>query len=69
MKKLAVEQNGCLRSVLGAYKAKPTAVLEAESKTPSIQIALYHAVLKMQALRGIHPVTKADNAQIRKKSM
>lgn len=64
VKKLAIEQNGCLRTVLGAYKATPTAVLEAESNIPSIQIALDHAVLRMQALRGIHPVTRTGNARI-----
>lgn len=50
--------------MLGAYKATPTAVLEAEPDMPSIHITLNHAVLRMQALRGIHPVTKVGNARI-----
>lgn len=66
VKKLATEQNGCLRTVLGAYRATPIAVLEAESAMPSMQIALDQTVLRMQALRGTHPVTKIGNARIRK---
>lgn len=66
VKKLALEQNGCLRAVLGAYNATPTAALEAESNISSIQIASDHAVFRMQALRGIHPATKADNMRIQK---
>lgn len=66
VKELAVEQKGCLRTVLGAYRATPTVVLEAESKTPNIRISLDHAVLRMQALRGTHLVTKMGDAKIRK---
>lgn len=64
VKSLSIKQNQCLKTVLGVYKATPVAVLEAESDIPSIQTALNHAVLRMQALQGIHLVTKAGNAQI-----
>lgn len=40
VKKLALEQNRCLKTGLGAYKATPIAILEAESSMPSIRIAL-----------------------------
>lgn len=71
VRKLAIEQNKCLRTVLGPYKVTPTAVLptevlEAESSVLSFQVTLDHAVLRMQALQGIHPVTKTGNARIRK---
>lgn len=33
---------------------------------PSMQVSLDQAVLRMQALRGVHPVTKIGNARIRK---
>lgn len=50
VKKLAMEHNKCLRTVQGAYKATPTAVLEAESCMPGIQVALDQTILRMQAL-------------------
>lgn len=46
---------------VGAYKATPIAVLEAESSMPSIRMALDQVVLRMQTLRGIHSVTKTRN--------
>ena len=36
VQKLGVIQNGCLRMVLGAYRATPMQVLEAEAEVPSI---------------------------------
>ncbi len=67
VKQLEVVQNGCLRRVLGAFKATSTRVLEAESEIAPIQLTLDEAVLRSQATRGTHPVTKAGNAHIRSK--
>ncbi len=67
IKKLDSIQNGCLRRVLGAYRATATRVVEAETGVPPLQTTLDQAVLRNQALRGIHPVTKIGNAQIRRK--
>ena len=67
MKQLEVVQNGYLRRVLGAFKATSTRVLEAESEIAPIQLTLDEAVLRSQAIRGTHPVTKAGNAHIRSK--
>ena len=60
-------QNGCLRRVAGAYKATNKRVVEAETGIPPLQITMDQAVLRNQALRGNHPVTKLGNARIRRK--
>ena len=65
---LGVIQNDCLRSVLGAYKATPVPVLEAEAATPPILIQLDNLVMKYQALRGTHASTIAGNKKIRRRS-
>lgn len=57
VKEPAVEQNRCLRTELGAYKATPRAVPKAESGMPSIQIALDRAALRMQAELGAYKAT------------
>lgn len=65
-KALPAEQNVCLMTVLGACRADPVVVVEAESSVPSIRISLDHEVLGMQALRANHPITKIGNARIQK---
>lgn len=67
VKNLGVIQNTCLRQVTGGYKATSVRVLEAEAGIPPLQITLDQAVLRNQALRGMHPVTKKGNAHIRRK--
>lgn len=42
-KKLAVEQNGCLRTVSGAYKVTPTATPQTKFEMSRIEIALDYA--------------------------
>lgn len=64
---LAVIQNDCLRSVLGAYRATPVPVLEAEATTPPIRLHLDSLVMKYQALRGTHACTVAGNRKIRRR--
>ena len=54
--KLAVIQNDCLRTVLGAYRATPVQVLEAEADVSSIRIQLDKALLGLKALRGTYPL-------------
>ena len=53
--------------VLGAYRATPVRVLEAEPGINPIQISLDQAVLRRLSLRGVHPATKVGNEQIRAK--
>ncbi len=60
-------QNGCLRRVAGVYKATNKRVVEAETGIPPLQITMDQIVLRNQALRGSHPVTKLGNARIRRK--
>ena len=64
-KQLGVVQNKCLRQVTGAYKATNTRELEAEAGVYPIQISLDLAVLRHQAFRGIHEVTRVGNKRIR----
>lgn len=45
VKRLAVVQNNCPRSILGAYKATPVQVLEAEAEVPPVRIQLGRALL------------------------
>ena len=52
--KLAVIQNNCLRTVLGAYRVTSVQVLEAEADVSSIRIQLDKALLGLKALRGTH---------------
>ena len=65
--KLAVIQNNCLRTVLGAYRATPVQVLEAEADVSSIKIQLDKALLGSKALRGTHPLVHEGNGRIRRK--
>ena len=50
-------QNTYLRSVLGAYKATPVQVLEAELQIPPIEIYLDRLTINYQARRGTYPNT------------
>lgn len=65
-RKLALIQNDCLRTVLGAYKATPIPVLEAEARVRPIGIQLDRLVLKYQATKGTHPQTIAGNQKIQR---
>ena len=65
-RQLGMIQNKCLRHVSGAYKATNTRELEAETGVYPIQTSLDLAVLRHQALRGMHDVTKVGNARIRR---
>jgi len=64
---LETVQNGGLGTVLGAFKATSTQVLEAESGVLPIRIGLDQSVLRALAVRGIHPLTKEGNARIRRR--
>lgn len=64
VRNLAIIQNRCLRRVAGAYKATGIEPLEAEVGVPPMQLTLDLAVLRNQAVRGIHPVTKVGNIRI-----
>lgn len=64
--KLAVIQNDCLRTVLGAYKVTPTPILEAEARVILMSIYLDGLVMRYQALRGIHTATIEGNRRINK---
>ena len=66
-KHLGVIQNGCLRKVLGAYRATSVNVLEAEAEIAPMQTTLDMAVLRNQATRGTHSVTKIGNSKIRRR--
>ncbi len=46
IKRLAIIQNDCLRTVLGAFKATPVPVLEAEAAIASIEIQLDRLVMQ-----------------------
>ena len=65
-RQLGIVQNKCLRHVSGAYKATNTRELEAETGVHPMQTSLDLAVLRHQALRGIHDVTKVGNTRIRR---
>ena len=67
VKTLAIIQNDCLRIVLGAYKATPVQVLEAEAVISPIQTQLDALVIRHQALRGVHPLTIEGNRIIRRR--
>jgi exonuclease III len=62
---LEIIQNQGLRRVLGAFKATPIPVLEAEAAVQPIGIWLEQAVLSYQLTKGIHPITKISNRRIR----
>ena len=47
--KLATSQTGCLRVVVGAYKATPVHLLEAEVVTPPLDIYLNKRVADFEA--------------------
>jgi exonuclease III len=64
-RQLAVAQNSCLRTVLGAYQATPVQLLEAEALIPPIQLQLDRLVMRSQALRGTHPLVQKNNVTIR----
>lgn len=64
---LATIQNDCLRTALGAYRATPVQVLEAEATIPPIQNHLDRLVMKHQAFKGIHPLTIEGNRAIRRR--
>ena len=64
---MAVIQNNCLRTVLGAYRTTPVQVLEAEADVSSIRIQLDKALLGSKALRGTHPLVYEGNRRIRRK--
>lgn len=67
VKKLAVMQNDCLRSVLGAYRATPVQILEAEAEVPSMRIQLDRAFLRSKAIRGSHSLIQVGNRRIKQK--
>ena len=67
VQKLTVVQNDCLRTVLGAYKATPVPVLEAEAVIPPIQLQLDKIVMNSVALKGTHPVIIESKRKIRKR--
>ena len=60
-------QNGCLRRVLGAYKATNTRILEAKAEIPPMQITLNEAIIRSLTTRGIHPITRDGNSHIKRK--
>ena len=64
---MAVIQNNCLRTVLGAYRATPIQVLEAEADVSSIRIQLDKALLGLKAFRGTHPLVQEGNRRIKRK--
>jgi hypothetical protein len=63
-KKLTIIQNDCLRTILGAFKATPVPVLEADAVIAPIKLQLDRLVLRYQTSRGTHPVTQAGNRRI-----
>ena len=65
-RQLSIIQNKCLRHVSGAYKTTNTRELKAETGIYSIQTSLDLTILRHQALREIHDVTKVKNARIRR---
>ena len=65
--KLAVIQNDCLRTVLGAYRVTSVQVLEAEADVSSIRIQLDKTLLELKALRGTHLLVQEGNRRIRRK--
>ena len=52
--------------MLGAYRAIPVPVLEAEAVIPPIQLQLDKMVMNSAALKGIHPVIIEGKRKIRK---
>ena len=52
---------------MGAYKATPIPVLEAEARIPPIEIYLNRIAMRYQALRGTHPNTVKGTAEIRRR--
>ena len=67
VKTLETIQNECLRRVAETYKVINKRVVEAETGISSLQITMDQAVLRNQALKDSHPVTKLGNARIRRK--
>ena len=57
-------QNGCLRIVLGAYRATPVQVLEAEAEVPSIQLQLDKRVMDACARKGLSRVIVGNDETI-----
>ena len=68
-RQLKIVQNRCLRQISKAYKATSIKELEAETEVHLIQTCLDLAVLRQQALRGIHEATRVGNALIRRSLM
>ena len=64
VQKLGVMQNGCLRIVLGAYRATPVQVLEAEAEVPSIQLQLDERVMDACARKGLSGVAVRNDETI-----
>lgn len=56
-----------MRKVLGAYKATPCRVLEAEARISPIDITLGKRIIDYTAKNGVHPVTTAACKQVRKR--
>jgi len=67
VKQLTVMQNTCLRTVLGAYKATPVQVLEAEAAVSPMRIQLDRALLRSKIIRGTHSLVQKGNRRITKK--
>lgn len=65
-RQLKIVQNRCLRQISGAYKATSIKELEAETELHLFQTSLDLAVLRQQALRGIHEATRVGNVRIRR---
>jgi len=65
VKTLTTIQNKGLRKVLGAYKATPIPVLEAEAGIPSVRDFLDKALLRSKILRGTHETVLKGNAKIK----
>ena len=66
-KTLGTIQNGCLRTILGAFQATNTKVLEAEADIPPMQLHLNQLVLRAEALREGHEPIRRDTARIRRR--
>ena len=66
-KELTKMQNKSLRKVLGAYRATPVPVLEAEAGILPMRIQLDKAVLRSKAARGTHEVVRKSNERIWKR--
>ena len=65
--KLAIMQNKCLKTIMGAYKATNIKVLEAEARVALLNIHLNRIILRSKNTSRCSKIIKSTKARIRQK--